>query len=483
MTYRRALVLALYVVNVLVTYLAAGRLTATEPVSWISSGGNPTRAEGQGAIDLASQGDLLSELHLPLVAPLDHLPAPAASGPSLADLHQLALEHNPTLVQASVEVRAILGMAYQAGLSPNPVAGYVGDQIGVKGTAGEMQGGFISQEIVTGGKLRLSRAKYCERARMAETNVFVQQLRVVNDVEVLFYRVLALQEVLAVREQLLANTQDGLLTSKEMLNLGQANKADVLQAEVDVHRDLLLVETAQLEVELAWRTLTSIVGLPNLTYLPLEGELFDQNAPLDWDEAVAQLLEGSPELVAARQHVRHDQISVARERVQPIPNILLDARAGKNFESGNTVAGVQAGLVLPIFDRNRGTIRQAEADLVRSRANVRRVELELRTRLAEYFGRYQVAWSYVQRYRDVMLPRARQAYELLQQNYQARRVAWPEVLARQRAYLQLKVQYLERVAEYHEADVFVRGMLLTGGLVQPPSTISEGHIDSVPKPR
>jgi cobalt-zinc-cadmium efflux system outer membrane protein len=483
MTYRRAPVLALCVVNVLLNCLVAGRLSATEPVSWISSGENFTPAEAQGIVDLASHEGLFSELHLPLVTPLDHLPPPAVSGPSLADLRQLALQHNPTLVQASFEVRAILGMAYQAGLSPNPVAGYVGDQIGTKGTAGEMQGGFISQEIVTGGKLRLSRAKYCQRARMAETNVFVQQLRVVNDVEVLFYRVLAFEEVLTVCEQLLANTQDALLTSREMLNVGQANKADVLRAEVDVHRDGLLVETARLDVELAWRTLVAVVGVPNLTYLPLEGELFDQNAPLDWDEAVAQLLEGSPELVAARQHVRHDQISVARERVQPVPNILLDARGGQNFESGNTVAGVQAGLVLPIFDRNRGTIRQAEADLVRSRANVRRLELELRSRLAEYFGHYQVAWNYVQKYRDVMLPTARQAYELLQQNYQARRVAWPEVLATQREYLQLKVQYLERVAQYHEADVFVRGMLLTGGLVQPPSTISEGHIDSVPKPR
>ena len=187
--------------------------------------------------------------------------------------------------------------------------------------------------------------------------------------------------------------------------------------------------------------------------------------------------------MAAHQHVRHDQISVARERVQPIPNIMFDARGGKDFESGNTVAGVQAGLVLPIFDRNRGTIRQAEADLARSRANVRRVELELRARLAKHFGRYQLAYNTVQKYRDIILPRAKKAYELLNENYQARRIAWPEVLASHRAYLRLRVQYVEHVAEYHEADVLVQGMLLTGGLAQPATTISEGHIDSVPKPR
>ncbi len=479
MAYPRVLLIAFLLVGVLTGSLSQAESVATETVFWGPLGEGPIRPVR------AVEGELppSEPVRLPLERRFDHLPVPPARGPSLGELHQLALEHNPTLLQASAEVGAILGMAYQAGLSPNPVVGYVGDQIGVEGTAGEIQGGFVSQEIVTGGKLRLSRAKYCQRAQMAKTNVFVQQQRVANDVEVFFYRVLALEEVLAVHEQLLANTQDAHLTSKEMLNLGQANEADVLKAEVEVHQDELVVERAKLNVQLAWRSLSAMVGIPNLVYLPLEGDLFDQNSPLDWEEAVGQLLEKSPELVAARQHVRHDQLSVARERVQPIPNIVLDARGGKDFESGNTVAGVQAGLVLPIFDRNRGTIRQAEADLARSRANVRRLELELRTRLTQYFGRYQIAWTHVQKYRDRMLPSAKRAYELLEQNYQARRVAWPVVLDSHREYLQLKVDYLQQVAEYHEADVLVRGMLLTGGLSQPAPTISEGHIDSVPKPR
>lgn len=80
-------------------------------------------------------------------------PSPALS---LPDLEALARTHNPTLVQAHAQVEAARGRAVQAGLYPNPTAGYYGQQIGNQGTAGQ-QGAFVSQMIVTGGKLRLNR--------------------------------------------------------------------------------------------------------------------------------------------------------------------------------------------------------------------------------------------------------------------------------------------------------------------------------------
>src|SRR5262245_13319477 len=52
----------------------------------------------------------------------------------LADLEQMALQGNPTLAQASAQVEASRGKALQAGLAPNPTAGYQAEQIGVQGT-------------------------------------------------------------------------------------------------------------------------------------------------------------------------------------------------------------------------------------------------------------------------------------------------------------------------------------------------------------
>src|SRR5437899_13089021 len=107
--------------------------------------------------------------------------APAAL--SLGDLEQMALQGNPTLTQAAAAIDASRGKALQAGLYPNPSIGYVGEQIGIAGTAGELQGAFVQQTIVTAGKLRLSRAKYNQTAYEAETRAVGQQYRIRNGLQ------------------------------------------------------------------------------------------------------------------------------------------------------------------------------------------------------------------------------------------------------------------------------------------------------------
>jgi len=402
---------------------------------------------------------------------------------SLKALEEVAMSSNPTLVQAAAQVRAARGGAYQAGLFPNPVIGYTSDQLGVNGTAGEFQGGFVSQEIVTGGKLRLSRQKWAQRARIAEINRSAQYERVLNDVRVHFYKTLASQQLVGIHTQLVANAEDNVQTHREMLNLGQTNLPGLLQAELDLQRDRLNLQEAENDLEQAWRSLAAMVGTPQLSRSTLQGSLASLNDPLDWDSALSRLLEKSPELIAAWEKIRHDEITVRRERVEPIPNILVDVSVGHNYETGDTVTGVTAGIPLPIFDKNRGTIQQATADLSRSRADARRLELALSTQLAAQFRNYQTAWQHVQVYQSEMLPKAKQANDLLHEGYKARRAAWPDVLIAQRIYLDLQAQYINSLMAYRETDISIRGLLLTGGLSEPPAPVSGGHIDAVPKPR
>src|SRR5215472_13428347 len=106
-------------------------------------------------------------------------PAGAAEAPppilNLAALEQLALERNPTLLQAGANIEAAQGRAEQAGLYPNPTVGYSGERIGAGGTAGEMQGLFIDQTIVTAGKLGLSRAKFGQEVSQTTALALGQQ--------------------------------------------------------------------------------------------------------------------------------------------------------------------------------------------------------------------------------------------------------------------------------------------------------------------
>ncbi|HTI51275.1 MAG TPA: TolC family protein [Planctomycetaceae bacterium] len=76
---------------------------------------------------------------------------------SLADLEQIALNNNPKITQAAADVEAAVGAAIQSGAYPNPTVGYEADTVGSAGTR-NYQGMFFTQDIITAGKLELSRA-------------------------------------------------------------------------------------------------------------------------------------------------------------------------------------------------------------------------------------------------------------------------------------------------------------------------------------
>ena len=74
---------------------------------------------------------------------------------TLADIEQLALENNPTVLAAEAATGISSGLQRQVGMFPNPVMGYFGQQLADRGT--DQQGLFFEQEFVRGHKLALNR--------------------------------------------------------------------------------------------------------------------------------------------------------------------------------------------------------------------------------------------------------------------------------------------------------------------------------------
>lgn len=414
--------------------------------------------------------------------PVDMAP-PAGQVPlSLQAALDLAHEYNPTLRQAKAQVNGILGTAIQAGLYPNPRLAYSGDQIGIEGTPGEFQGAIFRQEIVTAGKLRLSREKYLQRAQAAEALAVAQQYRVCNDIRLHYFDANAHSRLLNIQRQLLKSAEDSALTSREQYNVGQSNRAGVLRSNIKLQRTRLELLTRENEYQQAYRNLLAIIGI-SAHNGPLTDELECSSPAIEYETALVNLLENSPHLVAARAKLRGDQITLERERVQPIPNLQLEGGIGYNFETRNTVGAAGLTVQVPLWDRNQGTIRQAQADLARQQAEVQRIELTLRRDLADTYQQYITALQHVVQYRDVILPDAREVYRSLLESYKQNRIAWPDVLAAQQDYFMAQAEYVDALVRWRKAEVLINGMLLRDGLMAAESPIPPGHIDATPKPR
>ena len=134
--------------------VCCGLAAAEDPIRAPQGALRADRGPIRHAANWVSAGPVATE-RVPTPEPTGDLPE--APGMTLGELQETALQCNPTLRQAAMKVQAAQGTYIQVGLRPNPIAGYMGEEIGEGGKAGQ-QGAFFGQEIVTANKLQLNRA-------------------------------------------------------------------------------------------------------------------------------------------------------------------------------------------------------------------------------------------------------------------------------------------------------------------------------------
>jgi cobalt-zinc-cadmium efflux system outer membrane protein len=348
-------------------------------------------------------------------------------------------------------------------LAPNPTLGYIGNDIFEDDTAG-MQGGFVRQEFVTGGKLGLNRAIGSKEVAEFQFRRDAQELRVLSDVRMRFYEALAAQR----RVELTAKVSDigrQLAQSTRQLFEGQqVSENDVLQAEVEAGESEILAATASVERDEAWRQLAAVVGFPADEQQTLDGKLDGDIPTYEWGPTYSRLLSESPEIAVAVARVQKARLAIERARRENIPNVDVMAMAGHRNQNDFDVAGVQVGVPIPILNRNQGNIMAAESELIAAENDIRRIELGLQGRLAMVFRRYANARQQVDRYRNDLLPRAQKSLDLVGQGFRAGQADFLDTLISQRTFIRLNLAYIDALSELRQSAVLIDGQLLSDSL-------------------
>jgi len=383
-------------------------------------------------------------------------------------LEDIALRHNPTLVQAAMRVRAARAQWVQTGLPPNPTIGYSGEEIGADGHAGQ-QGAFVSQEIVTAGKLRLNRAIASHETQQAQDAWEAQRQRVLNDVRAGFSDVLAAQQEVVLSGQLVDIATEAAKAAEMLVENKEASRVDLLQARIEADSARLQLQTAQNRHLAAWRRLAATLGASDMGCPTLAGDLDSGWPELTWEATVQRLLSESPQLAQARSGVARARCFVSRQCAERVPNLELRVGLAHDNDSGRDITNVELGLPLPLLNRNQGNIARAQAELAAAEAEVRRLELALQERLAARFQQYATARQQVERYRSEMLPSARESLELVRQGYRLGEFNYQALLLAQRTYFQTNLAHLESQRQLRISVIVIEGLLLTGGLEPPAS--------------
>lgn len=388
-----------------------------------------------------------------------------AQGMSLAEWEEVAERNNPTLAQAAARIQAAQAECLQAGLYPNPRVGYQATEIGDEGQAGQ-QGGFIGQEFVTNGKLSRNREVAQQTIRQAEFAWAAQRGRVLNDVRHAFYDVLVAQRTVELANQLVHVGQEGVRAADGLFQAKEVSRVDVLQARIEADSARILADKAQNRHRAAWRNLTVVAGVPDMPPATLSGELQEGLSQLAWDATLSRVMSESPVVAEVQSSVAKAEATLGRQCAERVPNI--DVQAGLQYDNAtqDTIAGVQVGLPMPIFNRNQGNIRRAQAEVAVARGEVRRVALELQQRLAAAFEQYENARCQVEKYASEILPNAQTSLELVTAGYRQGEFNYVTLLTAQRTFFQVNLAYVEAIRDLRSATVAIEGNLLSDSLQQ-----------------
>lgn len=382
---------------------------------------------------------------------------------TLSQLEGLALQYNPTLLQAQAAINAEQGLYTQAGLYPNPQVGYLNGSASNPGVKSS-NGLFLSQEFVMGNKLELAQQKEAVELERFQFDYESQRMRVMNDLRIRYYEVIGAQEACQFATQMVTLAEKGLDIAEKQEKAGFIPRTELNNAIIQLET----VRLAQVEAEnrriAAWKQLATMIGDSSMAAVPLVGDLASDIPQLDEEASWQQLLVNSPQLQSNQRDLGHAWASYREECAKPIPNITVQTVGEYDRVTQATTFSTLVALPLPIFNGNQGNIEKASADICANEAEIRRVQLVLREQMADAFKRYRTALHQVDRLQKVILPTLEQNLNLATHQFEKDQLSLTPVLAARKELFHSQMAYVESLTELHKVKTEIQGMLLTGGL-------------------
>ena len=371
---------------------------------------------------------------------------------TLAQAIAAALAQNPELQSANYELLAAAGRSAQAGLRPNPEVAVTLENFGGSGAA---QGTRIlestlslSQVVELGGK----RSRRVDVARFGQDAVTLErdarQLDVLAEVTRRFIQVVANQEQLALTRRATELTESILAVITVRVNAARSPEVEQNRASIAVGRARLEVQRAEYELQTSRRMLAAMWGSIDPAYDSAQADLY-AISPLGSFDALARRLRGNPDFLrfATESRLREAELRLAQAQATPSPTVGAGLRRFQ--ENGDTALVFNFSMPLPLFDRNQGAIREAEAKRAQVQTDEHAAYIRAHTALFELYQEVELTRTEVQTLHGQVIPQAEQALEQTEYGYQRGRFSYLEMANAQHELIDLQRAAIDAATNHY----------------------------------
>ncbi len=390
----------------------------------------PANVPGASAkeIQMPKMGDFKEQIgkviaeHFPPIAKVkvdpDFPPGPDGKPMTLSDLQRIAVTNSPLLRQAASDIEAARGAAIQAGAYPNPTIGYQSAGVGPSG--GPTYGMFASQTIVTAGKKKIAQEAALAQFRASEFAYRRAETDLQYNVRTNYYGVLVAQESIRANRGLVELTDEMYRVMVDQLRGGQVAPYEPKQLKVFSDQANVALLQARNGRLLAWRQLVAVLGVPHMPPTALDGTVNIQVRQLDFEKALAHVLTKHTDVLTTNETIANARLNLRLAQVMPIPDVTVQAGVATDSTApgpSRLISTMQVSIPVPVFDLNKGAIRQSQAALLRANEEPHRVQADLTSRFSEAYRRYEENRVMLELYQKSTLPSQVQAFRAAVKRY------------------------------------------------------------------
>jgi cobalt-zinc-cadmium efflux system outer membrane protein len=388
---------------------------------------------------------------------------------TLADLQKIAFTNSPVLRQAASDIQAARGVVQQAGLYPNPTFGYTASNAGPSG--GPTFGVVMGQTVVTMGKLKVAQAAALMDLNMTELAYRRAETDLLTNVRTNYYGVLVAQESIRANRGLVELTDEVYRVMVDQLRGGIVATYEPLQLAVFSKQARASLFQARNARMLAWKQLASAMGVPQMPTTAVAGKINIPAPRLDYGKALAHVLTKHTDVLTTDSAIEKARHNLRLAQASAYPDVTFQGVLQDDTTPpgpSRVIFTAQATVPVPIYNRNQGNIRSAQAALVRASEEPHRVRADLTARFSEAFRRYEENRVLLEMYRKDILPKQVQAFRAAVKRHfgEAQGVSFNDLVQSEQTLVTVIGNYLPVLQAQWQAVVDVSSFLQTDQLYQ-----------------
>lgn len=378
-----------------------------------------------------------------------------ATGLTLKQALNLAIEANPDLAIARRELDAVAATRVQAAVFRNPEL-----SVDVQDTRKDSRQTtyWLGQPLELGGK-RSARIESAERARdVASAELDMRFAGVRAAVIQGYYEVLSAQERLRLARSSMELANRGLDVASRRVQAGKVSPVEETRARIAASSARIELNQATADLANARKRLSSLWGNPSPRFTEASGELEILPA-LPSLQTLTGRLEGAPESVRAKQEVSRREAMLKLEEAKRYPDLIVRGGVQRNEVTRENVNVVGLAVAIPIFDRNQGNVLEAKQRVQKARDEQTATDVRLRSELAQAHQRLTVALQEVSDIQKDILPGAQSALDATTRGFELGKFNFLDVLDAQRTLFLARGQYVRALGEVQRTVAEVETIL------------------------